>query len=289
MSAESSARHADIVVPSVFGFRCKPRVKAPHARLVPHQRCGHASPVPIPAVRIGLSSVSGRNYTPVLRRRGISFPSIAKETNVDLTPERWQHVARIYELAVDQDPAARDAFLSEACAATRRCGARSSRCSAGCGVSSSSIGPSGQPRRHCSTMVSIFGSGDAPGPVPHRGRSRRRRHGRGLPRHRHPSQPPGRDQGAAGRRRTRSADARAVCPRSEGGCRADAPAHLHALRRRDVMSEVDFLVMEYLEGDTLAARLADGPTAVGTGARVCASRSPARSITRIATESSIAI
>ena len=33
-----------------------------------------------------------------------------------LTPERWQHVARIYELAIDQDAAARDAFLSDACA-----------------------------------------------------------------------------------------------------------------------------------------------------------------------------
>ena len=35
---------------------------------------------------------------------------------MNVTPERWQQVARIYELAVDQDPAARDAFLSEACA-----------------------------------------------------------------------------------------------------------------------------------------------------------------------------
>ena len=35
---------------------------------------------------------------------------------MNLTPERWQHVARIYELAVDQDPATRDAFLSDACA-----------------------------------------------------------------------------------------------------------------------------------------------------------------------------
>ena len=35
---------------------------------------------------------------------------------MNVTPERWQHVARIYELAVDQDPATRDAFLSEACA-----------------------------------------------------------------------------------------------------------------------------------------------------------------------------
>ncbi len=32
-----------------------------------------------------------------------------------LTPERWQHIARIYELTVDHDAATRDAFLSEAC------------------------------------------------------------------------------------------------------------------------------------------------------------------------------
>ena len=35
---------------------------------------------------------------------------------MNLTPERWQQVARIYQLAVDQDAATRDAFLSEACA-----------------------------------------------------------------------------------------------------------------------------------------------------------------------------
>ena len=33
-----------------------------------------------------------------------------------LTPERWQQIARIYELAVDRDPATLDSFLSEACA-----------------------------------------------------------------------------------------------------------------------------------------------------------------------------
>jgi serine/threonine-protein kinase len=35
---------------------------------------------------------------------------------VNLTPERWQQVARIYELAVDMSASARGAFLSEACA-----------------------------------------------------------------------------------------------------------------------------------------------------------------------------
>ncbi|HKE87072.1 MAG TPA: serine/threonine-protein kinase, partial [Vicinamibacterales bacterium] len=33
-----------------------------------------------------------------------------------MTPEHWQQIARIYQLAVDCDPAARDSFLSDACA-----------------------------------------------------------------------------------------------------------------------------------------------------------------------------
>jgi serine/threonine protein kinase len=37
------------------------------------------------------------------------------ETRVNVTPERWQQVARIYELAADHDPATRDTFLSEVC------------------------------------------------------------------------------------------------------------------------------------------------------------------------------
>jgi serine/threonine-protein kinase len=32
-----------------------------------------------------------------------------------VTPERWQHIARIYELAADEAPATRDRFLSEVC------------------------------------------------------------------------------------------------------------------------------------------------------------------------------
>jgi eukaryotic-like serine/threonine-protein kinase len=35
---------------------------------------------------------------------------------VNVTPERWQQIARIYELASDRDPATRDTFLSEGCA-----------------------------------------------------------------------------------------------------------------------------------------------------------------------------
>ena len=38
------------------------------------------------------------------------------EIPVNQTPERWQHVARIYELAADRDAATRDAVLADACA-----------------------------------------------------------------------------------------------------------------------------------------------------------------------------
>ena len=35
---------------------------------------------------------------------------------MNLTLERWQHVARVYDQAVEVDPAFRDVFLSNACA-----------------------------------------------------------------------------------------------------------------------------------------------------------------------------
>ena len=34
---------------------------------------------------------------------------------MNITPERWQQIARIYELAVEHDPATRDTFVSSAC------------------------------------------------------------------------------------------------------------------------------------------------------------------------------
>ena len=35
---------------------------------------------------------------------------------MNVTPERWQQVVRIYELAVEHDPSTRDTFVSELCA-----------------------------------------------------------------------------------------------------------------------------------------------------------------------------
>ena len=95
---------------------------------------------------------------------------------MNVTPERWQHVARIYELAVEQDLATRDAFLSEACAgdeALRREVESLLR------QDDSSVVLD---RPVWATAAPLFDEGPiwsrcVPGPVPHRGPSRRRRHG----------------------------------------------------------------------------------------------------------------
>ena len=42
--------------------------------------------------------------------------SLNERRSAPVTPERWQQVARIYQLAADEDPAARDGCLSDACA-----------------------------------------------------------------------------------------------------------------------------------------------------------------------------
>ena len=69
-----------------------------------------------------------------------------------------------------------------------------------------------------------------------------------------------------------------------------ALTHPHICTLYDVgrHDEIDFLVMEHLEGDTLAARLASGRCR-STWRWRTRKRSPARSITPIATASSIAI
>ena len=151
---------------------------------------------------------------------------------MNLTPERWQQIARIYELAVDQDRRHARRVPLRGVRGRRDVAARS-------GVVAAPGGGAGRRRSagvgHGGTIVRRW-SRPSPwcdaGPVPHRRPSRRRGHGRSLPRHRHPPQSSGGNQGSSQRRRARSADARPVCPRSKGGCCAHAPAHLHAVRRR---------------------------------------------------------
>ena len=66
--------------------------------------------------------------------------------------------------------------------------------------------------------------------------------------------------------------------------------HPHVCRVYDVGHErdLDYLVMEYLEGETLASRMARGPLARGRRDRHRLRRSPTRSRTRTSTDSCIA-
>lgn len=66
-----------------------------------------------------------------------------------MTPDRWQRVAKVYQLAAEQDPAARDIFLSQACAGDEALRARSNRCCGRTMPRSFSIGRSGPSQVVC--------------------------------------------------------------------------------------------------------------------------------------------
>ena len=90
--------------------------------------------------------------------------------------------------------------------------------------------------------------------------ARRRRHGRGLPRPRYAARSLRRHQGAVVRARHGARRARAVRTRGARDLEAVASAHLHRARRRrrrrSMVRDVPYLVMELLDGETLAARIA---------------------------------
>jgi serine/threonine-protein kinase len=175
-----------------------------------------------------------------------------------LTPERWQHVARILDLALDQDESARDAFLSEACA-----GDESLRCEVQSllrhktaevvldrslwataapllddGFDVGTCGALGPYRIEC--VLGAGGMGEV-----FRATDTR------LNRQVAIKVPP---PGVAFDEQMRARFAREARA-------AAALTHPHICTLHDVGrdGDIDFLVMEYLEGRTLAARLADGP------------------------------
>jgi serine/threonine-protein kinase len=177
---------------------------------------------------------------------------------LDLTPGRWQQIARIYELAVDHDPATRDAFLVKACAgddALRREVESLLRQDEAKVVLDRPVWATAAPLFHDHSDLL---SGAALGPYRIEGLI-----------------------GAGGMGEVfRATDTRLNRPvaikvlptgaaldqemRARFAREAKAVAaltHPHICTLYDVGSqdEVDFLVMEYLHGDTLAARLAKGP------------------------------
>ena len=110
--------------------------------------------------------------------------------------------------------------------------------------------------------------------------ARRGRHGRGLQGARHAARSHGRDQGAAAAASRAIAEIRERFEREARAiARAEPSAHLHALRRRAAQGDIDFLVMEYLDGETLAARSDEGALPLDEALR-SPSRSPTRSTRR---------
>ena len=176
---------------------------------------------------------------------------------MDLTPERWRHVARIYELAVDQDPATQEAFLCDACA-----GDEALRCEVASLLREDAASVVVD-RSVWATAASLFHEGSDFGPGtalgPYRIEAPLGAGGMGEvfratdTRLNRPVAIKVLPTGAAFDQQVRARfarEARAVA----------ALTHPHICILYDVgcHDEVDFLVMEYLEGDTLAARLTQG-------------------------------
>ena len=151
---------------------------------------------------------------------------------VTVTPERWQRIVRIYELAIDQDAAAREVLLSKECAgdvslrseveSLLRQDERSVLLDRPVWATAASplryrTRPAG--RRHSR-------------PVPHRAPDWRRRHGPGLLRHGHATQPPRRHQGPARELAARGDSRSSVSATRRKRWPRCTPAHLHLARRR---------------------------------------------------------
>ena len=111
--------------------------------------------------------------------------------------------------------------------------------------------------------------------------ARRGRYGRGLPRTRHAPRSHRRHQSTAGA----IADEPDARLRFEREARAIASLnHPHICALYDIgrQDDQDYLVMEYLEGETLAERIAKGPLPIPSSCCATRCRSPTRSTKRIA-------
>ena len=121
-------------------------------------------------------------------------------------------------------------------------------------------------------FVDIFmplASGDSSGTLRDPCAAGRRRHGRGVSRPRHAARSHRRHQGSA---RTSLQPSRNCANAFEREARAVSSLnHPHICTLHDVGQQdgIDYLVMEYLEGETLAAKAEERPAAAGPGADLC--------------------
>ena len=104
---------------------------------------------------------------PLLRVAGVALPTAraGKEAQLNRSPARWQHIAFLYELAVDRDEAMREAFLAEACAGDEdlRCEVESLLRQDVSGVLLDRVAL-GNSSIACSTMAAEIGPGTPLGP-----------------------------------------------------------------------------------------------------------------------------
>ena len=175
---------------------------------------------------------------------------------MSLSPARWQQIARVYELVIDGEPSGRDAFLSEACSGDetlrREVEALLRRDAAGMVLD----------RPVWATAAVLFedGSGVAAGTMLGPYRVERLLGAGGM----------GEVFRAIDSRLSRpvaikvlpagvaSPHMRARFAREARAVAALAHPHICTLYDVGCQDEVDFLVMEYLDGETLAARLTNG-------------------------------
>lgn len=175
-----------------------------------------------------------------------------------LTPERWQQVARMYELVIDRDPASQNAVLSEACAGDdalrqevesllgqdavqvvvdRPVWAAAARLLDGPDLRAAALGP-----YHIEGPLGSGGMGEVFHAIDSRLNRRVAikvlRHGAGV-----------------------DPQMRARFAREAQAVAALTHPHICTLYDIGRHEDVDFLVMEYLEGQTLASRLEGGPLA----------------------------
>ncbi len=190
-----------------------------------------------------------------------------------MTDARWQQVKALFQATVDRPPSERAAFLAAAVggdeALRREVESLLERGQLGAGVHGSvAISQTTSPRRRFPRRGSPVRRTHANWDALHR-RTRMwdriasslcwaRRDGRGVPRTRQQIESRRGAEGAPERLRIRSGPPGAIQARGSGARRAQSSAHCGDLRARRVERPAG-LVLELVEGVTLAKRIEDGP------------------------------
>ena len=173
-----------------------------------------------------------------------------------MTPERWRQITEIFHAALARDPEVRDAFLDDACGADQAVEARGRIADGRASARPAHLATRRCPCRRTSRARNVAR------PISDRQPAWSRRDGRGLPR--------ARSQARARRGHQGSAVALTADPerlaRFEREARVLASLnhpHIGAIYGVEATDGVHALVMELVEGEDLAQRIARGPDSAG--------------------------